>query len=84
MSDPVVLRSIKRLGEDNCAFDLDGKGKNFILQLSRYFIQHVKKVVGGLSGANCLQNTKQRDCGISIALCGTCCHARAACKTTFL
>ncbi|XP_010015577.1 PREDICTED: bile salt export pump isoform X3 [Nestor notabilis] len=25
MSDPVVLRSIKRLGEDNCAFDLHGK-----------------------------------------------------------
>ncbi|XP_027534459.1 bile salt export pump isoform X6 [Neopelma chrysocephalum] len=25
MSDPVVLRSIKRLGEDNHAFDLDGK-----------------------------------------------------------
>ncbi|NXQ45741.1 ABCBB protein, partial [Catharus fuscescens] len=27
MSDPVVLRSIKRLGEDNYAFDLDGKCK---------------------------------------------------------
>ncbi|XP_068542837.1 bile salt export pump [Anas acuta] len=33
MSDPVVLRSIKRLGEDNYAFDLDGnsfkKSENF-------------------------------------------------------
>ncbi|XP_069637414.1 bile salt export pump isoform X2 [Haliaeetus albicilla] len=29
MSDPVVLRSIKRLGEDNSAFDLDGKCNNF-------------------------------------------------------
>ncbi|NWY48411.1 ABCBB protein, partial [Sylvia atricapilla] len=27
MSDPVVLRSIKRLGEDNYAFDSDGKSK---------------------------------------------------------
>ncbi|NXC34955.1 ABCBB protein, partial [Campylorhamphus procurvoides] len=27
MSDPVVLRSIKRLGEDNYAFELDGKCK---------------------------------------------------------
>ncbi|NXP11478.1 ABCBB protein, partial [Thinocorus orbignyianus] len=27
MSDPVVLRSIKRLGEDNHAFELDGKSK---------------------------------------------------------
>nr|XP_054492163.1 bile salt export pump isoform X2 [Agelaius phoeniceus] len=31
MSDPVVLRSIKRLGEDNYAFDSDGKCKKFIL-----------------------------------------------------
>ncbi|XP_074449620.1 bile salt export pump [Larus michahellis] len=29
MSDPVVLRSIKRLGEDNYAFDLDGKSNSF-------------------------------------------------------
>ncbi|XP_075009996.1 bile salt export pump [Calonectris borealis] len=29
MSDPVVLRSIKRLGEDNYAFDLDGKCNSF-------------------------------------------------------
>ncbi|XP_075612847.1 bile salt export pump isoform X4 [Balearica regulorum gibbericeps] len=29
MSDPVVLRSIKRLGEDNHAFDLDGKCNSF-------------------------------------------------------
>nr|XP_014120593.1 bile salt export pump isoform X2 [Zonotrichia albicollis] len=28
MSDPVVLRSIKRVGEDNYAFDSDGKCKN--------------------------------------------------------
>ncbi|NXQ65649.1 ABCBB protein, partial [Quiscalus mexicanus] len=29
MSDPVVLRSIKRLGEDNYAFDSDGKCNSF-------------------------------------------------------
>ncbi|XP_072788318.1 bile salt export pump isoform X2 [Taeniopygia guttata] len=29
MSDPVVLRSIKRLGEDNYAFDSDGKRNSF-------------------------------------------------------
>ncbi|XP_063255895.1 bile salt export pump isoform X5 [Prinia subflava] len=33
MSDPVVLRSIKRLGEDNYAFDSDGKCKNEELPL---------------------------------------------------
>uniref|UniRef100_A0A8C2YGA7 Bile salt export pump n=1 Tax=Coturnix japonica TaxID=93934 RepID=A0A8C2YGA7_COTJA len=49
MSDPVILRSIKKLGEDNYAFDLDGKCKMFILQ-SPDFIKHVKEVVGGLSG----------------------------------
>lgn len=52
MSDPVVLRSIKRLGEDNYAFDLDGKYKEFILQSVSDFIKHVKLVVGGLSGAD--------------------------------
>uniref|UniRef100_A0A8C0VW88 Bile salt export pump n=1 Tax=Cyanistes caeruleus TaxID=156563 RepID=A0A8C0VW88_CYACU len=36
MSDPVVLRSIKRVGEDNYAFDSDGKGKKFILQSPPY------------------------------------------------
>lgn len=51
MSDPVILRSIKKLGEDNYAFDLDGKCKMFILQLPD-FIKHVEKVVGGVSGAN--------------------------------
>ncbi|NXH46107.1 ABCBB protein, partial [Dicaeum eximium] len=44
MSDPVVLRSIKRLGEDNYAFDLDGKCKKFILQSLLYVIKHVKEV----------------------------------------
>ncbi|XP_018767050.1 bile salt export pump isoform X4 [Serinus canaria] len=29
MSDPVVLRSIKRVGEDNYAFDSDGKSNSF-------------------------------------------------------
>ncbi|XP_040532614.1 bile salt export pump isoform X4 [Gallus gallus] len=29
MSDPVILRSIKKLGEDNLAFDLDGKCNSF-------------------------------------------------------
>ncbi|XP_051479964.1 bile salt export pump isoform X4 [Apus apus] len=29
MSDPVVLRSMKKLGEDNYAFDLDGKYNSF-------------------------------------------------------
>lgn len=53
MSDPVILRSIKKLGEDNYAFDLDGKCKMFILQ-SPDFIKHVKEVVGGLSGASSL------------------------------
>ncbi|NXL14216.1 ABCBB protein, partial [Setophaga kirtlandii] len=38
MSDPVVLRSIKRLGEDNYAFDSDGKCKKFFLQSPPYFI----------------------------------------------
>lgn len=47
MSDPVILRSIKKLGEDNLAFDLDGKCKMYILQ-SPDFIKHVKEVVGGL------------------------------------
>uniref|UniRef100_A0A8D2NGI8 Bile salt export pump n=1 Tax=Zonotrichia albicollis TaxID=44394 RepID=A0A8D2NGI8_ZONAL len=42
MSDPVVLRSIKRVGEDNYAFDSDGKCKKFILQSPPYVIKHVK------------------------------------------
>ncbi|XP_042730707.1 bile salt export pump isoform X2 [Lagopus leucura] len=29
MSDPVILRSMKKLGEDNYAFDLDGKSNSF-------------------------------------------------------
>uniref|UniRef100_A0A8C2UCI6 Bile salt export pump n=1 Tax=Coturnix japonica TaxID=93934 RepID=A0A8C2UCI6_COTJA len=41
MSDPVILRSIKKLGEDNYAFDLDGKCKMFILQ-SPDFIKHFR------------------------------------------
>lgn len=68
MSDPVVLRSIKRLGEDNYAFDLDGKCKKFFFQSAPYFITHVKQVVGGLSAANSLQNKKQIVCGINIEL----------------
>lgn len=59
MSDPVVLRSIKRLGEDNYAFDLDGKYKEFILQSVSDFIKHVKLVVGGLIGGDSQQSTKQ-------------------------
>lgn len=42
MSDPVILRSIKRLGEDKYALDLDDKSKNFILQSALNFIKHVK------------------------------------------
>jgi len=84
MSDPVVLRSIKRLGDDNYAFDSDGKCKKFILQSASYFIKHVKLVVGALSGANSLQNTKQIACGINTKLCGTRCYVYAACKRTFL
>uniref|UniRef100_A0A8D2NMS1 Bile salt export pump n=1 Tax=Zonotrichia albicollis TaxID=44394 RepID=A0A8D2NMS1_ZONAL len=42
MSDPVVLRSIKRVGEDNYAFDSDGKCKKFILQSPPYVIKHFR------------------------------------------
>lgn len=68
MSDPVVLRSIKRVGEDNHAFDSDDKRKKCILQSPPYVIKHVKKVVGGLSEASGLQNTKQILCGITTVM----------------
>ncbi|NXU10625.1 ABCBB protein, partial [Pardalotus punctatus] len=42
MSDPVVLRSMKRLGEDNHAFDSDGKCKKFILQSPPYVTKHFR------------------------------------------
>ncbi|KGL73136.1 Bile salt export pump [Tinamus guttatus] len=39
MSDPVILRSIKRVGEDNYAFDPDGRCKKFFLHARVGFFQ---------------------------------------------
>lgn len=40
----------------------------FILQMPD-FIKHVKEEVGGLNGANSLQNTKQIICGLNTVMC---------------
>ncbi|NWX98206.1 ABCBB protein, partial [Nothoprocta ornata] len=42
MSDPVILRSIKRVGEDNYAFDSDGKCKKSTLPSVSNFTKHFR------------------------------------------